>query len=102
MRAASRASGSSAANDWYRLGAEELVDDQDKLGGYWQGALIEGNPILATSFAVLFLAKGRAPVLINKLRHLPLNDWNHDPDDIRNIVAHGLPRLEEPADLAGG
>ncbi|MGP0064405.1 MAG: DUF4159 domain-containing protein [Isosphaeraceae bacterium] len=74
-------------NDWYRLGAERLVDDQDKIGGYWQGALIEGNPILATSFAVLFLAKGRAPVLINKLRHLPLNDWNHDPDDIRNIVA---------------
>jgi uncharacterized protein DUF4159 len=75
------------ANDWYRLGAEQLVDDQDKLAGYWQGALIEGNPILATSFAVLFLAKGRAPVLINKLRHSPLNDWNHDPDDIRNIVA---------------
>ncbi len=75
------------ANDWYRVGAQELVDLQDKLGGYWQGALIEGNPILSTSFAVLFLAKGRAPVLINKLRHLPLNDWNHDPDDVRNMVA---------------
>ena len=48
---------------------------------------MENNPTLATSFAVLFLAKGRAPVLINKLRHLPLNDWNHDADDVRNIVA---------------
>ena len=73
-------------NDWYRLGAEQLVHDQDKLGGYWQGALIENHPVLATSFALLFLAKGRAPVLINKLRHLPTNDWNHDPDDIRNMV----------------
>ena len=75
------------ANDWYRLGAEQLVADQDKLAGYWQGALMEGNKILATSFAVLFLAKGRAPVLINKLRHLPIDDWNHDPDDVRNIVS---------------
>ncbi len=36
----SRASGSSARNDWYRLGAEELVHDQDKLSGFWRGALI--------------------------------------------------------------
>ncbi len=42
--------------------------------------------MLATSFALLFLAKGRAPVLINKLRHGPAGDWNNDPDDIRNIV----------------
>jgi hypothetical protein len=34
----------------------------------------------------LFLAKGRAPVLINKLRHGPGNDWNNDHDDIRNLV----------------
>jgi Domain of unknown function (DUF4159)/Prenyltransferase and squalene oxidase repeat len=75
-------------HDWYRLGAEELVEKQDKLGGFWQGALMEHNdpPILATSFAVLFLAKGRAPVLINKLRHLPTSDWNNDPDDVRNLV----------------
>jgi Domain of unknown function (DUF4159) len=75
-------------HDWYRLGAEELVEKQDKLGGFWQGALMEHNdpPILATSFAVLFLAKGRAPVLINKIRHLPTSDWNNDPDDVRNLV----------------
>ena len=75
-------------HDWYRLGAEELVQKQDKLAGFWQGALMEHNdpPILATSFAVLFLAKGRAPVLINKLRHLPTSDWNNDPDDVRNLV----------------
>ncbi len=74
------------ANNWFRLGAEQLIHDQDKLDGSWSGTLIERNKILATSFAVLFLAKGRAPVLISKVRHLPSNDWNHDPDDIRNIV----------------
>jgi RNA polymerase sigma factor (sigma-70 family) len=74
-------------HDWFRLGAEELVECQNKLGGYWQGALVESEKVLATSFAVLFLAKGRAPVLINKLRHGPAEDWNNDPDDVRNLVS---------------
>src|SRR5262249_37744496 len=74
------------SHDWYRLGAGQLVRDKDRLGGFWQGALIENNPILSTSFAILFLAKGRAPVLINKLYHPPASDWNNDPDDVRNIV----------------
>ena len=43
--------------------------------------------MVATSFALLFLAKGRAPVLINKLVHRPELDWNNDPDDVRNIVS---------------
>ncbi|HEX3447464.1 MAG TPA: DUF4159 domain-containing protein [Isosphaeraceae bacterium] len=73
-------------NDWYRLGAEELVHEQHKLGGFWMGALNESEKVLATSFAILFLAKGRAPVLINKLRHEPVGDWNNDPDDVRNMV----------------
>jgi len=73
-------------HDWYRIGAEELVHEQNKLNGFWRGMLIEGNEVLATSFALLFLAKGRSPVLINKLRHGPNGDWDNDPDDIRNIV----------------
>ncbi|MFI5459855.1 MAG: DUF4159 domain-containing protein [Isosphaerales bacterium] len=73
-------------HDWYRIGAEELVHEQDKLAGFWQGQLIETDRVLATSFALLFLAKGRAPVLINKLRHAPPGDWDNDPDDIRNLV----------------
>jgi len=71
--------------DWYRLGAEELVRTQNKLGGFWLGFAQE-NDVVATSFALLFLAKGRAPVLINKLRHMPAEDWNNDPDDVRNMV----------------
>jgi hypothetical protein len=74
-------------NDWYRLGAEELVHEQNKLNGFWVGELNESDRVLATSFALLFLAKGRAPVLINKLRHTPVGDWNNDADDVRNIVS---------------
>jgi hypothetical protein len=43
--------------------------------------------VISTSFALLFLAKGRAPVLINKLRHGPLGDWNNDPRDVGNLVS---------------
>ena len=87
-------------HDWYRLGAEELVHShgQNQFSGFWEGNMIERNRVLTTSFALLFLAKGRAPVLINKLRHGPredvanrlrepsARDWNNDPDDVRNIV----------------
>lgn len=74
-------------HDWYREGAEELVRIQDPVVGCWVGTGAEGNRLVATSFALLFLAKGRTPVLVNKLRHGPGNDWNNDPDDIRNLVA---------------
>ena len=73
-------------NDWYRLGAEEIVGKQHPLSGFWNGGGQE-NQVVATSFALLFLAKGRAPVLINKLRHAPAADWNNDPDDVRNMVS---------------
>ncbi|WP_165247492.1 DUF4159 domain-containing protein [Paludisphaera soli] len=73
-------------HDWYREGAEALVHEQDKLGGFWKGAANENDPLISTSFALLFLAKGRAPVLINKLRHGPQGDWDNDADDVRNLV----------------
>jgi hypothetical protein len=75
-------------HDWYREGAEELVRLRDPLLGCWKGSgTAESDPLIATSFAVLFLAKGRAPVLINKLKHGPDRDWNNDPDDVRHLVS---------------
>jgi hypothetical protein len=77
-------------HDWYFEGAEHLVHDpnRDQLSGKWTGtASAERDPVVATSFVLLFLAKGRSPVLINKLRHGPGNDWNNDRDDCRNLAA---------------
>ena len=70
-------------HDWYREGAQELVKRQDTISGAWNGDI---DPIVTTSFALLFLAKGRSPVLINKLRHGPGRDWDNDRDDVRNLV----------------
>ncbi len=72
-------------NDWYRLGAEELVQSQNRLSGFWRGGGSE-NELVATSFALLFLAKGRSPVIINKLFREPITDWNNDPDDVRELT----------------
>ena len=72
-------------HDWYRKGTEELVRTQRLVSG--EGEWWEGSPVVSTSFAILFLAKGRTPVLIDKLQHGPVGDWDNDPDDARNLTA---------------
>jgi hypothetical protein len=76
-------------HDWYREGAEHLIHDRgrDPLIGKWTNTeATERDATVTTSFVLLFLAKGRAPVLINKLRHGPGSDWNNDRDDVRNLT----------------
>ncbi len=74
-------------HDWYRVGCEFLVNNQQG-DGSWKGASADGDPILATSFALLFLSRGRTPVLISKLAYGPAEsqDWNNDRNDTRNLV----------------
>lgn len=88
LERASRLTGLRAfgGRDWYREGAEELLSAQDPVLGSWAGEILERQPLLATSLAILFLATARAPLLVNKLRHGPGDDWNNDIDDMRNLV----------------
>ena len=71
-----------------------------KESGSWGGVLVENDEVLATSFAVLFLAKGRAPVLINKLRHGPRRRLEQRPGRRRQPGRNCLARLEDAGDLA--
>ncbi len=76
-------------HDWYREGADMLVRSQDNLSGFWKGAgHAESDPVIGTSFALLFLAKGRRPVLAAKLKHDPADDWNHHRSDLANLTAY--------------
>lgn len=76
-------------HDWYREGADLLVGLQDQLSGYWKGTgHAEDDPHLGTSLALLFLAKGRRPVLCAKLKHEPLDDWNHHRSDLSNLTSY--------------
>ncbi|HEV7226020.1 MAG TPA: DUF4159 domain-containing protein [Pirellulales bacterium] len=76
-------------HDWYREGAAKLVRTQEPLSGFWKGVgHAEDNPHVATSLALLFLSKGRRPVLAAKLKHGPLDDWNHHRSDLANLTSY--------------
>lgn len=76
-------------HDWYREGADMLIRSQDNLSGFWKGTgSHEANPHVGTSFALLFLAKGRRPVLVAKLKHGPPNDWDHHRNDLANLTSY--------------
>jgi hypothetical protein len=81
-------------HDWYREGAGHLVRTQSPRG-LWQGeGSAESSPVVATSFSLLFLSKGMAPVLINKLDYAsPSGDatadnWNLHRNDARYLTEH--------------
>jgi len=83
-------------HDWYRAGARLLTQAQLP-DGSWSvpGSTFESEPVMATSFALLFLSKGLSRVVVNKLDHnsqpqqeKPQGDWNRHYLDIPNLVDH--------------
>ncbi len=50
-------------HDWYREGAAYLIERQSRRDGSWStSAGVEADPLIGSSFALLFLSKGLAPV----------------------------------------
>ena len=78
------------SHDWYREGADCLVREQGHVSdGSWKGpGHAEQEPVIGTSLALLFLSKGRRPVLLAKLRHGPGEDWNQHRSDVGNLTAY--------------
>jgi hypothetical protein len=76
--------------DWYQVGADYLVHHQSP-DGSWQSMY---RPVADTCFGLLFLARGRAPVMLNKLQYTTtektepaqLDAWNERPRDAANAV----------------
>jgi hypothetical protein len=65
-------------HDWYREGAEYLVDVQ-RDNGIW-----DAEPPVSTEFALLFLGKGKTPIVMQKLDYG--EDWNPDPYDTKELT----------------
>src|SRR6185312_1248080 len=89
--------------DWYRNGAAYLVKTQNLVAGTWREG--DQDSVVGTSFALMFLYKGLAPVLINKLQHGPIDpnrkivtgtDWKRHPGDIRNLTQYISSRPQWP------
>ncbi len=79
-------------HDWYEVGCRFLVKGQ-KADGSWGGTAaggrgLDGDPVIATSFSLLFLAKGRTPVLISKLAYgaPSYTGWNNKRNDMKHLV----------------
>ena len=94
------------AHDWFTNLSERLVRSQED-NGSWSSDYPGNSPLDATCFALLFMARGQAPVLMNKLDyHLHLNaagavlttapttapsimvgvNWNERPRDLANLA----------------
>jgi hypothetical protein len=74
-------------HDWYREGADYLVRQQ-LADGSW------GTEMLGTEFALLFLGKGRTPIVAQKLQHD--GDWNPDPYDLKDLVRQTSREMSVP------
>jgi len=80
--------------DWYKEGADRLVKAQKKDGSWGGGGVTQGDmPVPNTAFAMLFLSRGRAPVMMNKLQYntvvdsKPVEaDWSQRPRDLANLA----------------
>jgi Domain of unknown function (DUF4159) len=75
-------------HDWYRRGCTYLVQTQKDNGSWVEYRSHGTGPPVTTSFALLFLSKGRTPILLSKLVHGPGEDWNNKHNDCRNLVAY--------------
>ncbi len=76
-------------HDWYREGAEQLLELHDAFQGFWGGSgPMEGNRDIATSFALLFLSKGKRQVVVGQLQYdsVPVTAWRSHPEGLKQLV----------------
>jgi hypothetical protein len=88
-------------NDWYRELAGKLVRMQGEDGSWtnrgmmrlrWQIAGRE--ELIETAYSLLFLARGRHPIIMNKLRFA--GSWANRPRDLANLSRFASRELERP------
>jgi hypothetical protein len=90
---------------WFRTGADELVSAQNA-DGSWDSHFAGKDVLASTAYAILFLSRGRAPVMMNKLEYGVSVDsaaaatkseaapsvkqegevWNERPRDLANLT----------------
>jgi hypothetical protein len=89
-------------HDWYEVGCRYLVAIQKGDGSWQSNGGLDSPPTIATSFALLFLAKGRTPVLLTKLAYGPreYEGWNNKHSDVRHLVEFASRELFKRQPLA--
>jgi len=87
------------AVDWYKMGVESALDLQNADGSFsMPGERIgKADPKMrgvTTCFTLLFLSRGRHPVLLNKLQYD--GDWNNRPRALANLTRWLSKTFERP------
>ncbi len=72
-------------HDWYREGTAFLLKRKGELNTHWSDNL---GDLSGTSFALLFLSRGRRPVLLSKIEFGTPGDhsWNMHPNDVDHLT----------------
>ncbi|HTL29548.1 MAG TPA: DUF4159 domain-containing protein [Tepidisphaeraceae bacterium] len=79
-------------HDWYRELATRFMTQQLKSGAFVTDA--GQDSIVNTAYLLLFLSRGRHPVLMIKLRYA--GEWNYRPRDLANLTKFATASLERP------
>ncbi|MHC4660741.1 MAG: DUF4159 domain-containing protein [Planctomycetota bacterium] len=80
--------------DWFERGAITVLSRQASNGSIRLGRW--GGPAVGTSFCMLFLVYGGAPVAFNKLQYGSDQDWNLNPRDLANLTKNLWSAYEKP------
>ena len=81
-------------HDWYRVLAQKAIGQQGGDGGW--------GDTVDTAYALLFLSRGRHPILMNKLRFAKAGGrsgegfWANRPRDAANLARYASRQLERP------
>ena len=82
-------------HDWYREGTDYLITHRYSVSDHWKGTPpAEDTELISTSLALLYLSKGRRPVLLAKLKHGSDEDWNAHRTDVDHLTRYVESRWE--------
>ena len=84
-------------HDWYAELAKTLVAEQNLNGSWGDGGgngFVPQITLINTAYSLLFLARGRHPILFNKLRYD--GAWNNFPHDVAHLARYASHELERP------
>jgi hypothetical protein len=89
------------AHDWYSELAAKVVHSQSPKGTWGKSEEPTADTLIDTAYSVLFLARGRHPVMMNKLQLDPAGkaehgEWNNRPRDLANLARFASRELERP------
>jgi hypothetical protein len=95
------------ATDWFRFGSDLAVNAQSPDGSWHDAREVDNvNGVADTAFALLFLSRGRAPVMMSKLQYdvvrtdardkPPVLAWNQRPRDVANLTRWVGKQIESP------